>query len=571
MAREHLSVVFAGSGGSGAMTAGTLLLRAAAQVGYYGMMTQLFGAQVRGGEAAALVQISTKPVECQPDRFDLFVALDWEKVDSFAPEIPLDENSIIIADPEAGKVAASIAKSKAKTIAVAMGDAKASKLEKAMRGKRTNIFAAALIATRAGIPAADLQKALALLLGGKAAAIVSSNRASLDAGIEAASHLDLDIQMTPAIHSPRWLLTGNEGVGLGALRGGIRFIGCYPITPATDLVEWMAPELERLGGKLVLAEDELASINMVLGASYGGTPSMTVTSGPGFSLMTEAIGLGVAAEIPAVLVDVQRSGPSTAIASKTEQSDLNIAVYGSHGDAPRMVIAPLSVADCSLTGEWAVYLAESLQTPVIVLSDQALGGAQTVVDPCVKRPPVLKRRTNGVTPAQFKRYALGDNPITPMPRPGTEDFQWVAEGLTHNEAGLPVSGAAMNVAQINKRAKKFEQFDPGDLWGETWGDGDTAVICFGSSIGPVREAARRLAAVGHPMRVIGLRVISPIPRKALDKALEGVKRVIVLEQNHSGQLYRHLLGNKALLPSAESIARAGPLPFRPAEITAHLA
>ena len=158
-----------------------------------------------------------------------------------------------------------------------------------------------------------------------------------------------------------------------------------------------------------------------------------------------------------------------------------------------------------------------------------------------------------------------------MPSPGTPGYQWVAEGLTHNEAGLPVSGAAPHVAQINKRAKKFEQFDPGENWGESWGHGDTAIICIGSSIGPAREAARRLTAVGQPTRVIGLRVISPIPRKALTQALEGVSRVVVLEQNHSGQLYRHLLGNKALLPTAESIARPGPLPFRPAEITAHLA
>jgi 2-oxoglutarate ferredoxin oxidoreductase subunit alpha len=308
VARAHLSVVFAGSGGSGAMTAGSLLLRAAADAGYYGLMTKLFGAQVRGGEAAALVQISVDPVEYQPDRFDLFVALDWDKVDQFAPEIPLDQNSIIVADPETGAIPASIAKSKARAIAVAMGT-HATKLEKAMRGKRSNIFAAALIATRAGLQAADLQKALDVVLGEKATDVVASNRASLADGIAAAGKLDLDIRMAPPKQAPRWLITGNEGIGLGALRGGVRFVGCYPITPATDLVEWLAPQLKKLGGKLVLAEDELASINMVLGASYGGAPAMTVTSGPGFSLMTEALGLAVAAEIPAVLVDVSAPAP----------------------------------------------------------------------------------------------------------------------------------------------------------------------------------------------------------------------------------------------------------------------
>ncbi len=311
---------------------------------------------------------------------------------------------------------------------------------------------------------------------------------------------------------------------------------------------------------------------MVLGASYGGVPAMTVTAGPGLSLMTEAIGLGVAAEIPAIIVDVMRAGPSTGIASKTEQSDLNIAIYGGHGDAPRIVVAPVSVGDCVATGEWAVYIAEALQSPVIVLSDQTIGQARAIIPPPGKRPAPMKRRTNGAAPgAQFKRYALAADPVTPMPRPGTENYEWVAEGLTHNEAGLPVSGASAHVAQINKRAKKLEQFDPGELWGEVYGEGDTAIVTFGSSVAPACEAARRLTAAARPTRVIALRVLSPIPAKPLAAALKGVRRVVVLEQNHSGQLYRHLLGHKALSVSAESIARPGPLPFRPAEITAHLA
>jgi 2-oxoglutarate ferredoxin oxidoreductase subunit alpha len=133
-----------------------------------------------------------------------------------------------------------------------------------------------------------------------------------------------------------------------------------------------------------------------------------------------------------------------------------------------------------MTTEWAVYLAESLQIPVIVLSDQDLGHAQAVIDPDLKRPVPLKRCTNG-TPAgaQFKRYAIGPDPITPMPAPGLPGYQWVAEGLTHNEAGLPVSGAAAHVAQIGKRAKKIEQFDPGEYWGQSWGEGDTAIVCIG--------------------------------------------------------------------------------------------
>lgn len=571
MGKTSIAVVFSGSGGAGAMSAGELLLRAAAEAGYYGSMNRLFGPQVRGGEAAALVQISTEPTVCQPDRFDLFVALDWEKTDQFASEIPLDDRSIVICDPGAGATPQSIAKSGARTIPVVMGASGMTPLERAFAGKHTNVFAAGLVSALAGLKAPLLHDALATVLGGKSTGVMRGNAAALDAGIAAADTLDLGFELAPPSAAPRWLISGNEAIAVGALRGGVRFVGCYPITPATDLVEWLSPQIAKLGGRLVMAEDELAAINLILGSSYAGVPAMTVTSGPGLSLMVESIGLAVAAEVPAVVVNVMRGGPSTGIPSKTEQSDVSIAIYGGHGDAPRLVVAPTSVRDCMFTSEWAVYLAESLQSPVIVLSDQSFGLARTVIDPKPDRPEAMSRLTTFASDAPFKRYEIGKDAVTPMPPPGAPHGQWVAEGLTHNETGIPVGSASMHAAQLDKRARKFAQFDPGALWGDVWGDGDTAIVTFGSSIGPAQEAARRLTAVGHPTRVVGLRVLSPLPLPALADALDGTTRIVVMEQNHGGQLYRHLLAHKAVPQDAESLARPGPLPFRPAEITAHLA
>ncbi len=570
MTRSSISVVFAGSGGAGAMTAGAIFLQAAARSGYYGMMTQLFGAQVRGGEAAALVQLSIGPIEAQPDCYDLFVALDWGKIESFAPEIPLSKKSIVYHAKDGGAIAPSIAKTKARMIEIEMTDPQMTALERALRGKRVNIFAAGFVGTLVGLSEKSLKEALAASLGRKKADVVAGNEKALAAGIAAAKRQTENFLLAEANPGKRWLITGNQAIALGTLRGGVRFVACYPITPATDLVEWLSPVLQKLGGKLVLGEDELASINMVLGASFGGTPAMTVTSGPGLSLMIETIGLAVAAEVPAVLIDVMRGGPSTGIPSKMEQSDINLAVYGGHGDAPRIVIAPMSVADCICTGEWAVYIAEAHQTPVIVLSDQLLGQANEVIELTSKRPAAATRRTDGGDPKTFKRYAIGPDPVTPMPRPGTPGFGWVGDGLTHNEICVPVSSASVHAAQMKKRADKIARFEPGELWGECWGNGDTAIVAFGSSLAPAREAARRLTAAGRPVRVVGLRVISPAPIAQLKKALAGTKRVVVLEQNLGAQLYHYLLGLKALPADAESIARTGPLPFRPAEIAAHL-
>jgi 2-oxoglutarate ferredoxin oxidoreductase subunit alpha len=572
VARKSLAVVFAGSGGSGAMTAGAVFLRACARAGYYGVMTQLFGAQVRGGESAALVQVSVEPIEAQPDRFDLFIALDWDKVDQFAAEIPLDEASVIIADPQAGAPPPAIAKSKARVAALKMSDPAASKLEQGLRGKRVNMFAVGAICALVGLSPGEVEAAIAEAFKGRAAELVAANQKSAVSGFAVSANLTLNVRLDASGRMPHWLISGNQALALGALRGGVRFVGCYPITPATDLVEWLAPHLLKLGGRLVLGEDELASINMALGASYGGTPAMTVTSGPGFSLMIESLGLAVAAEIPLVLVDVMRAGPSTGIASKTEQSDVNLAIYGAHGDAPRVVMAPMSVADCAATAEYATYVAEALQTPVIVLSDQQLGQSRTVIDPGYARPKPMARRVDGVPAGQpFKRYTIGADPVTPMPRPGTPGREWVAEGLTHNEAGLPASGAGVHVAQINKRAKKIARFDPGEWWGEVWGEGATAIVAFGSTIAPAREAMRRMAAAGRPVRLIGLRVLAPLPVERLTHALQGVRRIIVVEQNHGAQLYHYLLGQKAIPPAAESVARPGPLPYRPSEIASYVA
>ncbi|MEJ2432965.1 MAG: 2-oxoacid:acceptor oxidoreductase family protein [Pseudolabrys sp.] len=467
MARTSISIVFAGSGGAGALTAGSVLLRAAAHAGYYGMMTQLLGPQVRGGESAALLQVSTEPVESQPDRYELFVALDWEKVEQFGLEIPLDETTVIIADPEAGPVPPGIARSKARVVPFVMSDKLASQHERALRGMRVNMFAAGAAATLLGLAPEDIRTAVDAVFAGKSAELAAANANSALAGAEAAGSLPLNMRLPPPQKTARWLISGNQAVALGALRGGVRFVGCYPITLATDMVE--------------------------------------------LSLMVETLGLAVATEIPLVVVDVMRGGPSTGLPSKTEQGDVNLAIHGAHGDAPRVVLAPMSVSDCINTAEFAVYAAESLQVPVLVLSDKALGQARTVVDPHTERPKLLTRRTDGA-PADkpFKRYALGANAVAPMPVPGTPGHQWVAEGLTHNEADLPASGAGIHVAQINRRGKKIARFDAGEYWGKRWGLGDTAVIAFGSTVGP-----------GARSRAAARRRQPPHPRRRLAHALAG--------------------------------------------------
>jgi 2-oxoglutarate ferredoxin oxidoreductase subunit alpha len=555
--RDSLSVALAGSGGAGVMTAGNMLLEAAAAAGYYGLMTRTSGPQIRGGEAAAMVRIAAFPTDAQEDRFHVLAAIDWQNVGRFAAEIPLGPDSVIVGDPAHGAPPEAFLKSGARYVPIPL-----KKLAGEIQGAWPNMVALGALAGLMGLPAEAVE-----------AAARKSMKKGLEPGLlafrlgmaQVESIKDFFLEK-PQGKTPRWLISGNEAAGYGALRGGVRFVAAYPITPATELLEWLAPALTKVGGALVQAEDELASINMALGASYGGVPALTATSGPGLSLMIESLGLGVTAEVPVVVVDVMRTGPSTGIATKSEQGDLNIALYGMHGDAPHIVIAPNSVSDCIAATQWAVGLAESLQVPAIVLSDQYFGQARAIVDVPTKEDFSLKRILSEDREG-YKRYALTPSGVSPMAIPGTAGCAYTADGLEHNERGTPSSQAGDHLAQMDKRARKVSQLDPGDAWASIEGEGETAVVTFGSCTGPVREA---LARNGKGVKLVSLRLLSPAQPEKLKKVLEGVKRVLVVEQNHSGQFLRYLRSEYELPGEVKSLRRPGPLPFRPEEIRAAL-
>ena len=554
---DSVSVALAGSGGAGVMTACNILLEAAAQAGYFALMTRSSGPQIRGGEAAAMLRVSTFATDGQDDRFQVLAAIDWQNVPRFAAELPLDARSLVIGDPAQGPVPEVFLKSGAQSAPLPL-----KALAAKVAGAWPNMIALGALAAMIGLPAAALE-----------AAIRSALKKNVDAGLAAArvglaegEKLGRFALAPPPPRAARWLISGNEAAGYGALHAGVRFVAAYPITPATELLEWLSPALAKVGGTLVQAEDELASINMALGASYGGVPALTATSGPGLSLMIESLGLGVAAEVPLVVVDVMRTGPSTGIATKTEQGDLNIALYGLHGDAPHIVIAPNSVSDCLAATQWAVELAERLQVPAIVLSDQYFGQARAVVDaPRVNGHLASRLKAEGGA-AGYKRYALTPSGVSPMAIPGTPGMTYTADGLEHNERGTPSAQAADHVAQMEKRARKISELDPGDAWASLEGEGDVALLTFGSCTAPAREALARARAEGFDARLISLRLLAPAQPERLKRALAGVKRVIVLEQNHSGQLLHYLRAHYELPGDARSLRRPGPLPFRPEEI-----
>lgn len=560
---QNISVAVLGSGGAGALTAGNLLLEAACEAGWQGLLTRTVGPQIRGGEAAALIRLANEPVECLPDRFDLLIGIDWLNAHRFGAEIEVGPQSLVIGDPQGGDLPPIVAESGARVVKIPMKE-----MAKAIPDGRPNMIALGIAGQLLGLKMEQLSALLEKRLADKGANAIRSSQAGIRAGFEAASGLKLGRPLAevkpPA--TKRWLISGNEATALGAMRGGIRFAAGYPITPATDILESLAPKLPKLGGALLQAEDELAAINMVIGASFGGTPALTATSGPGLSLMVEALGLATAAEVPLVVVDVMRGGPSTGIPTKSEQSDLNIAIYGLHGDAPHLVLAPQSVIDCLFTTQWATYLAEALQVPAIVLSDQFLGQALAAVERPADVAFIGQRLKATDIASAYKRYALAANGVSPMAIPGTRGAQYTADGLTHNERGTPTSSAADHQAHLDKRQDKLDRFNYGDHWATLEGSGDTAVVTWGSLTGAAREAIGRAEEDGVSAALIAPRLLYPVQPVQFAAALEGKKKILVVEQSHGAQFHHYLRAHYDLPGEVRVLNRPGPLPIKAEEI-----
>ncbi|OQY72855.1 MAG: hypothetical protein B6D47_04375, partial [Rhodocyclaceae bacterium UTPRO2] len=412
-----------------------------------------------------------------------------------------------------------------------------------------NIVVLGFIAGLFNLPVEGFRKAIGKKFKSKAAAAEASE-AAFKAGLDYAAKtfkLD-DVVFGPPVSSvvagaTVEMINGNAAIVRGALDAGIDTFFGYPITPATSIMERLASEMPRRGGRLLQTEDEISAISAVIGAGFAGARAATSTSGPGLSLMAEMLGMGVIGEVPSVVFVSQRGGPSTGMPTKTEQSDLHMAVYGGHGDAPRIVIAPTNVDGCYRCGGKAFELAEVYQTPVIVLIDLYLSNRyETVVFPA--RPPFeadLNRKPGkAAAGAPYKRYALGGDDVSPRAIPGDKGGMHVVTGLEHNELGRPNDSAELHTAMSRKRHEKLKlalnhpDFTKFKRFGDE-GPVDVGVISWGSNFGECLEAM--LKARGEGIRCAAMKVVmlSPFPTDGVAAFMADCKEVLVPELNYQGQ------------------------------------
>lgn len=352
------------------------------------------------------------------------------------------------------------------------------------------------------------------------------------------------------------IMSGCEAMAYGALVAGCRFYAGYPITPATEIMEFLAKEMPRMGGSVIQCEDEIAAITATLGASFAGVKSMTATSGPGLSLMSEALGLASMAEIPVVVADVQRGGPSTGLPTKTEQSDLNLAIYGTHGDTPKIVLAPINVEDSFYQTIKAFNYAEKYQVPVIILSDVSLGERRECIDMInIDEIEVVNRLkpSDADKSKPYSRYLNTYSGISPMATPGDEGRAYIATGLEHSENSAPSSKPEVHAEMTEKRFRKLDTAIHDFLAAKKYGDDDAkfGIISWGSTSGAVLEAIDQADKLGYKIQALYPRTVYPFPSSWINDFLLNKDIVLIVERNYSAQfantiVYRCTCLNKNL-------------------------
>ncbi len=565
--RRDISVRFCGIAGDGIVTCGRILAGATAQMGLDVMVNDIFSAEIRGkGKSTTTIRFSSRTVHSMGDGVEVLIALaDRESIDE-VKDVRSGGSVIYGASgpgdtAEADSLAAHI-RPDVNGFAIPLRQL-ANQATGSNQGR--NLVAIGAMVYLYSLPEQPFLDQIAKTLGRKGQRALEINTKAFQLGYEyCREHFRLTyaLEMSEGQRA-RELITGNEALAQGALDWGLKFFAGYPITPATKIMELCAKELPKLGGWTIQVEDEIAAISNVLGACFAGKRAMTSTSGPGLALMSEMLGLSVMAEIPAVIVDVQRGGPSTGMPTKVEQGDLNIALYGGAGDCPRVVMAPSTVRECYSGIQLALDLAEKYQTPVIFLSDLFLGQrtVTTTIDRRVDRERCTRKKPGAADTLHYQRFQLTEDGVSPWLVPGEEGGLYTVTGLEHTPMGNPNYDGAMHKTMTEKRYRKFasmrEDIPPARVIGDQ--DAVIGIAAWGSTVGAVLEAMELAREQGVKSKLITSIMINPQHEDSFREFFESCERIIVPEMNHEGQYAALLKSRYGIRPIEMHIQAVDPV------------
>jgi 2-oxoglutarate ferredoxin oxidoreductase subunit alpha len=566
---------FAGNSQDGIQAIGGFLARLAGRSAQEVMTFMTIPSTISGGPSIFQLRIGSGEVLSAGDEADVLLAFYQHSYEGHVHSVR--KGGIIIYDSDHVQPNPEWEK-EYRHLAVPISSSTVEAIGGTGKDKGKNIFALGLVAKIFDLNAPKLERLISERFGGKDQSVVKTALTAFQAGYGYSLGSVLEtFQFVPSASrsAQQVVMTGNEALAYGLIAAGVRFGAAYPITPWSEVMEVLRRELPSYGGTFVQCEDEIASISMAIGASWAGRVAVTGSSGPGISLKQEALGWAVMAEVPLVVIDVQRGGPSTGMPTSVEQSDLNIACFGGHGDAPRVVLAPVGVEDCFYTAIEAVNIARKYNVPVVILSDQAIATRIEAFE-----EPNLEKICQDISPdlgavAQYTPYDLeAPGGVTPRKVPGTRILNGiypVASGLEHDEMGHPTALPKLHMAMSAKRRRKLQSLAAELPAPQVYGppEGNILLVGWGSTQGPMREAVDRARAAGDSVSSLHIRYINPLP-PGLENVFSGFNRVYVVELNDEG-LYGYgqlagLLRARFCDPKIQGLNKTDGLTWRVREI-----
>ncbi|MGB9616960.1 MAG: 2-oxoacid:acceptor oxidoreductase subunit alpha [Desulfomonilaceae bacterium] len=558
MTSDSINVVISGEAGQGLATIGQVFTKALVKAGYYIVVTQSYQSRIRGGCNAYSVRISPLPIESPVEKVDVLVALSDE-----AYRVNRDavlDSGLIMADEK---------------IDLSGETRPHTSVKRPDDARYFNVFFLGVLARALGVDSDSLREALTEFFVGHHPDAVQKNLDSLEEGRQwASSQPDhMDRPLPTAARKGFCMINGNEAIAIGAMSAGLKFFSFYPMTPATSVANTLAPHAATMGFLVEQAEDEIAAINMAIGASFAGAPSMTATSGGGFALMTEAVSLAGMTETPIVIVVAQRPGPSTGLPTRTEQGDLEFVLHAGHGEFPRVLYAPGSVEECFHLTREAFLMAEKSRGPVFILTDQFLADSYRSVEPFDLEAIPSLNVCNDLASSEkpFQTYQITASGVSPRLAPGLVQScvrAWSSEQLAvadsdeHTEDGHLTEDLHVRKLMVQKRWRKLSVIKDHVRKPLFFGDKDPDVllVCWGSSLGAVRETVARKIDEGQSFGMLHFSQVWPIVAKDVLPYLQSAKRVIGVESNFTGQFSR-LLRRETGFDISERILRYDGLPL----------
>ncbi len=576
---EELTWKVGGAQGEGIDSTGEIFATTLNRLGYAVFSYRHFMSLIKGGHTNYKVRVTPQPSGYHGDRLDILIAFDQRTIDENSDE--LGKESVLIYDSSRIRSPQLPAIEGLHLCPVPITEMAKEVGSTIMK----NMIACGITAALVGLSTEVFDSLIVERFGEKGSSIIASNKKAIQTGYRYALDHFGRLKSLPTLTLEKedsyLFMSGNDAVGLGALAGGCRFLAAYPITPATEIMYFALENFPKFGGKVLQAEDEIAACIMAIGANFAGVRAMTSTSGPGFSLMQEAIGLSGITETPLVIVNVMRGGPGTGLPTKTEQSDLNEMLYGSHGEIPRIVLTPTTVEECFWMTAEAFNLAERYQCPVIVATDLFLGMSKQSVredrirfkDVRIDRGVLLKdEEVAQLTKGSYRRYEVTSSGISKRTIPGQKNGRFVAMSNEHDSgANEEIEDPETRIEQMSKRMRKLQGFDV-DSWGYVYeGPEETelTLVGFGSTRAQLAEATYLLRAQGMQVGHLQLRAVKPLPEKALKRILQGAKQILVVENNATGQLADWLRARIGFHKKIASCLKFSGDPFTVQEILDH--